>query len=69
MLVYNVEGYFSKEQCIRIKEKLQGKTYFNFNIQYGGMAGNNNIIVTSDNKDHNNEELKSMFIFNVLNLL
>jgi hypothetical protein len=62
MAKYQIQGYFSTKDCQRIKEKLQGKTYMNFNIQYGGIAGNNEIIVTSNNENYNDSELKEMFI-------
>ena len=68
MATYIVDGYFSKKQCERIKEQMQGKTYMNFNIEYGGMAGNNQIIITS-NEDISDKELKKMFIHYALNLL
>lgn len=60
---YQIEGYFSKKQCENIKQKLEGKTYMNFHIEYGGYAHNNIIIVTSSNENYNNEELKEMFIY------
>jgi len=68
MIKYQIEGYFSTRQCGKIKEKLQGKTYMNFNIECGGVAGNNEIVVTS-NYDGTNEDLKEMFIHYVLNCL
>lgn len=66
MARYEIDGYFNTEQCKVIKEKTQGKTYLNFNVEYGGMAGNNTIIVSSKN-GQDDEELKEMFIYYALN--
>ena len=63
MIRYTIEGYFDKNQAEKIKQKAQGKTYFNFNVEYGGMADNNTVIVTSNTKGYTDEELKNMFIW------
>lgn len=65
---YEIEGYFSNSQAEKIKQKLQGKTYMNFNVEYGGMAGNNTIIITS-NEAESDEDLKDFVIFYVLTLI
>ena len=69
MLKYEIEGYFNWYQCERIKAAMQGKTFMNFDIQYGGIADNNEIIVMSDNENYNDEELKEMFIHYALSLI
>ena len=69
MLKYEINGYFSDNECKRIVEVLEGVSYFRFHIEYGGMAGNNSIIVTSQIKDHTDEDLKNMFIFCALSRL
>ena len=46
MAKYEIEGYLNTEQCKRIKEKVQGKTYLKFNVEYGGIAGNNTMIIS-----------------------
>ena len=61
-----IEGFFSKSQCERIKEIMQGKTFYNFNIQYGGCCGNNTLLVSSEIEGHTAEELKEMFIYSCL---
>ena len=66
MIKYIIDGYFSNDQCKKIKEKLQGKTFMNFNIEYGGIAGNNTIIVSSNVENYSDEELKEMFIYSAL---
>lgn len=69
MAKYEIEGYFSSKDCENIKRKLEGKTYMNFHIEYGGIAGNNQLIVTSNNEDYNDQELKEMFIYYALTQL
>ena len=68
MAKYEIDGYFNTEQCKKIKDKMQGKTFMKFDIQYGGIAGNNQLIVMS-NSDYNDEELKEMFVHYALNQL
>ena len=58
-----IDGYFSKEQCEAIKAKMQGKTFFNFDISYSNEAGNCTLIVRSNNTNYTPEELKDMFIY------
>lgn len=48
-----IEGYFTEEQAKKIKEKMQGKTYLKFNVDYSNEAGNCAIVVTTDNYDEN----------------
>lgn len=62
-----VDGYFSENQAKKIKEKLQGKTYFNFNIGLSNCAGNYKLTVTAENADL--EEAKMMFYYVALNEL
>jgi hypothetical protein len=58
-----IGGFFSKNQCERIKEIMQGKTFYNFNIQYGGWGGNNTLLVSSEIEGYTSKELKEMFIY------
>jgi hypothetical protein len=60
MASYQIEGYFSTKQCEKIKERLEGKTFMKFHIEYGGVAGNNAIIVTGNAES--DDELREMFI-------
>lgn len=63
MTYCEIGGYFSVKQCEKIKEKLQGKTFLNFDIQYGGYGEQNQIIsVGSEIDDCSPEELKNLFI-------
>lgn len=61
-----LDGYYSTKQAQRIKEALHGESYMNFNIEYGGIAGNNTIII-STSEDHTEAELREMFIYCALN--
>jgi len=57
-------GYYETKTCETIKEKLQGLTYHNFDVQYGGTAGNNQIIVVGEvDESESEKDLESMFIF------
>lgn len=56
-------GYYTERQCEKIKEKMQGKTFFNFDITYSNNAGNCSLIVKSDIIGYTSEELKEMFVF------
>lgn len=58
-----IDGYFTKNQAEKIKEKMQGKTFFNFNIEIANCAGNCTLIVESNNTNYTDDELKEMFYF------
>lgn len=56
-------GYFTKEQCERIKEVLQGKTYMNFDISYSNCgAWNCNLFVKVSDK-YSEQEVKDFFFY------
>jgi hypothetical protein len=61
-------GFFTEGQCKRIKEKLQGKTYMDFDITWSNEAGNCTLIVRTE-YDGTFEEIKSMFFNLVLSSL
>lgn len=67
MLKYTIEGYFFPEQAKKIKETLQGKTYFDFQVSHGGVAGNHTITVISHTEGYTNEDLKNMVIHYIMN--
>lgn len=69
MLEVMMPGYFTESQCKAIKEKLEGKTFYKFQISWGNCAGNCTLIVRSAiNKESNydipytNGDLRDMFI-------
>lgn len=53
----------SKEQAEKIAEKINGKTYYNFQVQYSPDAGNYPVIVFTDYKDADESEVKEMLMF------
>lgn len=59
-------GYFSKAECEKLRRKLSGKTYYNFQIGYGGYGEMNQVLtVSSENAvdtPEEAEELKNMFL-------
>ena len=64
MLVAFIDGYFTESECKAIKAKMQGKTFFNFDITYSNFAGNCELTVTSDNDNgYTDKDLKEMFIY------
>lgn len=64
MFETHIDGYFDEKQCKAIKAKMQGKTFFNFDISYSNQAGNCTLIVRSDNtNDYTPQDLKEMFIY------
>lgn len=58
-----IEGYFTEKECLKIKEKMQDKTFLHFDISYSNYAGNCKLIVRSQNTNHSKSELKKMFIY------
>ena len=70
MISYEIGGFFSKEKCEKIKKIMQGKTFYNFDIQYGGYGcQNQQLIVSSKIDGYTSEELKDIFIYACLNEL
>lgn len=64
MLYTRIPGLFSAHIAKEIKERLEGKTYFNFKIECQDRGENCNLIVSSANeKGHSEEELRDMFCF------
>lgn len=59
-----IDGYYSEKECKAIKEVMQDKTFFNFDIAYSNCAGNCILVVKSDNQNgYTPQELKEMFIY------
>ena len=61
-----IEGYFPKEICEKLKEKLSGKTYMQFEISYSNYCGNCNLSVSTKYPRTSKKELKEHFIFHAL---
>lgn len=58
----NELGYFTENQCEKIKRFMDGKTYLNFEVAYSNCAGNCTLIVKTNYKE-SEEFIKSMFIY------
>ena len=65
----SIDGYFSKDVCEKLKEKLSGQTYMNFQIGYSNCAGNCTLMISTNYPDTTEEELHDMFLHFVLNML
>ena len=64
-----IDGYFSMQDCEKLKEKLSGKTYMQFEISYSNYAGNCNLIVSTSREDTDKKELLEMFVWYALSEL
>jgi len=53
----------SEDQAKKLVEKLNGKTYYNFSVQYGTYAGNYPVTVTTEYEGAKKKEVKSMLMF------
>lgn len=59
--VFTELGYFDERQCEAIKEAMQGKTYMNFEVKWGNVAGNCTLIICTDYED-TESEIKNFFL-------
>lgn len=58
-----IDGYFTKDQCEQIIKKMQGKSFFGFEISYSNNASNCTLIVRSNTPGYTSQELKDMFVY------
>ena len=58
-------GYLCESDCEAIKNKLEGRSFYSFMIDWSNNAGNCQLIIGTDYPDAKEEDVKSMF-FNVL---
>lgn len=63
------DGYFTKDICEKLKEKLSGKTYMQFEISYSNYCGNCNLCVSTRRPRTSKRELKEHFIYYALSKL
>lgn len=61
MIYAEIEGFFSANYAKIIKERLQGETFFEFDIEICNQAGNCSLIVKSNIDDYSPDELREMF--------
>ena len=65
---YELPGYYSNKEAANIFNKFNGKTYMNFTVEFGGVAGNNGVVVMT-NYDCTEDELRDMFIAYAMSIL
>lgn len=66
--VFEELGYFTKSSCEKIKKKMQGKTYMNFDVGYSNFAGNCTLIIKTD-YEAEPKKIKNFFLYCALNQL
>ena len=62
-------GYFTDSEIRNLAEKLNGKTYMNFQIKSGNCAGNHTLIVHVEDREESPEEIKNFFLAAALSVL
>ena len=66
--VFTELGFFTKDNCERIKKAMEGKTFMNFKVEYSNCAGNYTLIICTDYED-TEENIKNFFLHCVLEAL
>ena len=66
MIFYKIPGVYSDKQAEGIKVTAEGKTYMRFSVEYGGIANNKTIIISTADTDTTEKELEEMFIYYML---
>ena len=61
-------GYFTRSTCEKIKERLQGYSYMNFDISWSDCVGNCILIVKTD-YDDTEENIKNFFLHCALTVI
>ncbi len=61
-VVFTELGYFTENQIKNLAEKLNGRTYMDFQIKSGNHAGNHTLIVQVEDLDESPEEIKNFFL-------
>lgn len=63
MTTINLGNIGSKEQAERLVNKLSGKTYYNFIVEYAVAAGNYPVMVSTDYKGAKKKDVRNMLMF------
>lgn len=63
MITIELGNIGSKEQAEKIAKKLNGKTYYNFQVEYGICAGNYPVSVSTDYEGAEENEVRGMLMF------
>lgn len=62
-----IPGYFTETTCKKLKEKMDGKSFMNFQISYSNCCGNCNLIVRGEASSK--KDLQEMFFHYALSML
>lgn len=62
-----IPGFFPASTCKKIKDKMDGKTFMNFEVFFSNCCGNCSLIVRGEAESE--QELQEMFFHCALNLL
>ncbi len=63
MITIELGNVGSKEQAEKIAKKLNGKTYYNFQVEYSSCAGNYPISIGTDYEGAEEKKVKEMLMF------
>ena len=63
MITIELGNIGSKEQAEKIAKKLNGQTYYNFQVEYGIYAGNYPVSVSTDYEGAEENEVIGMLLF------
>jgi len=55
----------TEEQAKKIKNVLEGKSFYNFRVEYANMMQNWPVSVSTEYQDTTEEELREMVLFNL----
>lgn len=62
-------GFFGENEIKGLAERLNGKSYMNFQIKSGNYAGNHTLIVQADDTGEGPEEVRNFFLSLALSYL
>ena len=63
MITINLGNVGTKEQAEKIANKLNGKTYYNFQVEYSSMMNNWPVMVSTDYEGAVKKEVRKMLMF------
>lgn len=66
MISFEIPGYFARSDAENIKNKIEGKTFFKFKIEYASLAGNCVVRVSSETPGYTVQEMRETFYNYVL---
>lgn len=66
-IIFEELGYFSESTMKKIQNKVNGKTFMNFQVTYSNQAGNCTLIVKTDYQCASKESIKNFFYGYLIN--